>query len=70
MSEKSNPTIAEKTAKLNELAAWFDGDEFELEQAVEKFKEAEALAKEIERDLMEIKNTITVVKRDFDEAWQ
>lgn len=68
MSKENNATIAEKTAKLNELATWFDGDDFALENAVEKFKEAEALAKEIEHDLMEIKNTITVVKRDFDEA--
>lgn len=68
MSKENNATIAEKTAQLNELAAWFDGDDFALEKAVEKFKEAEALAKEIEHDLMEIKNTITVVKRDFDEA--
>jgi hypothetical protein len=40
MSKENNVTIAEKTARLNELAAWFDSDDFELEKAVEKFKEA------------------------------
>lgn len=68
MSPKNNPTIAEKTAKLNELAAWFDGDDFELEQALGKFKEAEKLAGEIEQDLLALKNDITVVKQRFDEA--
>ena len=68
MSKENNATIAEKTARLNELATWFDSDDFELERAVEKFKEAEMLAKEIEHDLMEVKNTIMMVKRDFDET--
>lgn len=68
MSGKNNATVAEKTAKLDELVAWFDGDDFELEQAIEKFKEAEKLAEEIEHDLSELKNTITVVKQKFDEA--
>lgn len=68
MSDKSKQTIAEKTARLNEMVAWFDGDEFELEQAVGKFSEAEKLAEEIERDLTEIKNSIDVVKARFDGA--
>lgn len=62
------PSIAEKTAKLDELVAWFDSDEFELELALEKFREAEKLAAEIEHDLMEIKNEVSVIKKRFDEA--
>ena len=61
-------SIAEKTAKLDELVAWFDSDKFELELALEKFKEAEKLAAEIEHDLQEIKNEVTVIKKRFDEA--
>ena len=68
MSTKNNPTIAEKTAKLNELVMWFDSDDFELEQALDKFKEAEKLAAEIEHDLMTMKNDIEVVKAKFNEA--
>ena len=62
------PSIEEKTAKLDELVAWFDGDEFELELALDKFKEAEKFAAEIEHDLMEIKNEVNVIKKRFDEA--
>ncbi|HEX6416534.1 MAG TPA: hypothetical protein VFZ62_03340 [Candidatus Saccharimonadales bacterium] len=68
MSTKSNQTIQQKTEALNDLVAWFDSDEFELEKALEKFKEAETLATEIERDLLELKNEVTVLKQKFDES--
>jgi exodeoxyribonuclease VII small subunit len=62
------PSIAEKTAKLDELVAWFDSDDFELEQALDRFKDAEKLAAEIEQDLVRLKNEVTVIKKKFDEA--
>ena len=65
---KQNKTIAEMRAELSELLAWFESDEFSVEMASEKFTEAEKLAIDIERELMEAKNTITVLKRRFDEA--
>lgn len=68
MSQKNKESIQARTTKLDEMVAWFDGDDFELEQAVEKFKEAEKLAAEIEHDLMNLNNTITVVKERFDRA--
>jgi len=68
MSTKNNPTISEKTTRLDELVAWFDGDDFELEKALDKFTEAEKLAAEIEGDLSALKNNIEVVRRKFSEA--
>ena len=67
MSVKNNLTITEKTAKLDTLVAWFDSDDFELEKALDKFKEAEQLAAEIEHDLTIMKNNIEVVKASFSE---
>lgn len=64
---KANKTIAEKTTELNELVAWFDSDGFTLEAALDKFKEAEKLAAEIEKDLTELKNDIQIVKQKFDQ---
>jgi len=63
---KLNKTIQEKTAELSELVAWFDSDEFTLETALDKFKEAEALAESIEKDLTALKNDIQIVKQKFD----
>jgi len=61
-----NKTIQEKMNDLAGQVAWFDSDEFTLEAAIEKFKNAEALATEIETDLGALKNDITVLKQRFD----
>jgi exodeoxyribonuclease VII small subunit len=66
MSTENKSSIAEKTAKLNEMIAWFNGDDFELEQALDKFTEAEKLAAEIENDLTSLKNRIEIVKEKFE----
>jgi exonuclease VII small subunit len=68
MSGKSKESVAVKIAKLDELVAWFDSDEFAIEKALEKFSEAETLAREIEHDLAELKNDIEVVKARFDQV--
>lgn len=67
MSEK-NKSISEKTAELAGLVSWFDGEEFTLELALDKFKEVEKLAIEIEHDLSSLKNEIQIVKQKFDSA--
>jgi len=65
MSSK-NKTISEKTTDLTKLVEWFDGEDFSLEEALDKYKEAEKLATEIEQDLKSLKNDIQIVKQKFD----
>lgn len=67
MTNVGKQTIAEKTAALNKLVSWFDGDEFELEKALDMFSQAEKLADEIEQDLLALKNTIIIAKTKFNE---
>lgn len=67
---KNNQTIQEKIATLRDNVAWFDGDEFTLEQSIDRFTEAKKLAQEIEHDLETLKNDIEVVKQSFDETAQ
>lgn len=64
MSEK-NKTIQQKTDELTRLVAWFDSEEFELEEALDKFKQAEKLAADIEKDLLSLKNEVEIVKKKF-----
>jgi exonuclease VII small subunit len=59
-------TIQQKIIELDALVAWFDSDDFVLETALEKFKTAETLAEDIEKDLAALKNEIQVVKQKFD----
>jgi len=61
-------TIEEKMNELRTLAAWFESDEFSLSQAAERFEAAASLARDIERSLSEMENTVTVLKKSFEEA--
>jgi exonuclease VII small subunit len=65
MSSK-NKSIQEKTIELTKLVTWFDSSEFTLEAALDKFKQAEKLAADIEQDLSSLKNEIQIVKQKFD----
>ena len=54
--------------ELEQLVAWFDSEEFKLEDAMGIYKKAEVLADEIEKELTSYKNEIIVLKKKFDEA--
>lgn len=70
MSEVNNTangtSVQEKLTQLSELVSWFQSPAFKLEDAFDKFKQAESLAEEIEKDLTKLKNDIKVVKKRFD----
>ena len=57
--------MATKIEKLDGEVDWFYSDEFKLEEATDKYKKAVKLAKEIEKDLNELKNEIEVLSEDF-----
>lgn len=63
---KSNRTIKENIAALQALLDWFESDDFSLEAAIDRYKEAEALAKQIEKQLLELKHEVNVLKQTFD----
>ena len=56
--KESNLTLEEKIAKIEREIAWFEGDDFVLEKAIEKYKEIIALVTEVEKELTELENTI------------
>ena len=62
MAEKS---LNQKIEELDGKVEWFYSDEFKLEEAVNKYKDAAYLAREIEEDLDELKNEIEVLSKDF-----
>ena len=63
MAEKRG--LNQKIAELDAKVEWFYSDEFKLEEATERYKEAVKLAKEIEQDLDKLKNEIEVLAEDF-----
>ena len=63
---KEAKTLSQKSRELDELLLWFDGDEFNIDQALEKYKQAQELANEIDEELTKIKNEVTIIKKRFD----
>ena len=63
MAEKLD--LNQKLKELDSKVEWFYSDEFKLEEAMDKYKEASKLAKEIEKDLNSLKNEIEVLSEDF-----
>lgn len=62
MAEKN---LNQKIKELDQRVEWFNSDEFKLDEAVEKYKEALELTREIEKDLKDLKNEIEVLDVDF-----
>ena len=59
MTEKMS--LNQKIENLDKKAEWFYSDDFNLEEAVNNYKDAVKLAKEIEKDLDNLKNEIEVL---------
>lgn len=58
-------SITDKITNLNNQIQWFYSDDFTLDQAETKYKEATSLAKDIEKDLDSLKNSIEIINKDF-----
>ena len=62
--KNDQPSISQKLAELDATVEWFYGDDFSLDEALDKYQSATNLAKEIEKDLSEMKNKVEVLE-DF-----
>ena len=65
-NDKTNEkTIEQMMAELNERIAWFQGDDFNLDEAKQRFVEARQLAQDITAALDNMQHDITVLSEDF-----
>lgn len=65
-NDKTNEkTIEQMMAELNERIAWFQSEEFNLDEAKQRFIEARQLAKDIAAALDGMQHDITVLGEDF-----
>ena len=62
---EAKPTINQKIDQLNQSVEWLYVEDFALEKAEEHYKNTIKLAKEIEKDLNELKNDIKIIAEDF-----
>lgn len=63
MTEKMS--LNNKIERLDAEVEWFYSDEFKLDEAMDKYRQATKLAKDIEKDLNKLKNEIEVLSEDF-----
>lgn len=65
-NDKTNEkTIEQMMTELNERIAWFQGDDFNLDEAKQKFIEARELSKKIASTLEDMRHDIEVLGEDF-----
>lgn len=62
--DETKKSISERIAELDSSVEWFYGEDFQLDQALEKYQQANRLAENIAKDLSELKNKVEVVE-DF-----
>ena len=65
MSQKK--PLKDQMAELEELVSWFEQDDLDIEQAINKFEIGSELAGSIKNDLGELEYKITVLKKSFEE---
>lgn len=58
-------TIEQMMAELNERIAWFQGDDFNLDESKQRFIEARELSKKITATLEDMRHDIEVLSEDF-----
>lgn len=58
-------TIEQMMTELNERIAWFQGDDFNLDEAKQKFIEVRELSKKITATLEDMRHDIEVLSEDF-----
>ncbi len=64
---KAKPTLNEQIAELQAIVEWFEQDNLDVEQAIKQFEKGQALSDDIREQLSKLENTITVLKKRFDE---
>lgn len=59
--------LSEKLAELDKLVSWFDNEDLDIDEAIEKFDEVGTLTGDIKAELEVLENKITVLKQKFDQ---
>lgn len=65
MPRKDEPTLQQQLAELDELLAWFDRPDVDLDEALKKFDEGVKIAESAKAKLTSLENKIEVLKQRF-----
>jgi len=65
MPSKNEPTLQQQLAELDEVLAWFDRPDIDLDEALAKFDQGVKLAEASKNKLTQLENKISVLKQRF-----
>lgn len=68
MSNAKTPNLNDQLAELDELLAWFERPDIDLDEALAKFEQGNKLAETIKKRLSDVENKITILKERFDKG--
>ncbi|MDQ3065314.1 MAG: exodeoxyribonuclease VII small subunit [bacterium] len=54
--------------ELEEIIAWFESDQADIDGAAAKYERGLAIASELQKRLKQTKNKITILKQNFNET--
>jgi exodeoxyribonuclease VII small subunit len=67
MPSKNELTLQQQLAELDEVLAWFDRSDIDLDEALAKFDHGVKIAESAKSKLTELENKISVLKQRFDQ---
>ena len=67
MPSKSDKTLQQQLAELDEVLTWFDRPDIDLDEALTQFDRGVKLAESAKSKLVELENKITILKQRFDQ---
>lgn len=67
MPSKNEPTLQQQLAELDEVLAWFDRPDIDLDEALTKFDHGVKVAESAKTKLTELENKISLLKQRFDQ---
>lgn len=64
---KTEPTLEQQMTELDELLAWFDQPDIDLDEALSKFEDGVKLAERLKKRLEVVENKVSILKERFDQ---
>jgi exodeoxyribonuclease VII small subunit len=67
MPSKHDSSLHQELLELDEVLAWFDQPDIDLDQAMQKFDHGVRLAESAKVKLTQLENKISILKQRFDQ---
>jgi exodeoxyribonuclease VII small subunit len=64
---KAEKSLKQLLAEFDEIVAWFDNGDLDVEMAIKQFEKGSKLADQIKKQLETAKNQVEIVKKSFEQ---